>query len=97
MRKASATSIMQQLMKNDYVSRREYDDAVAGLENPRRCWRLPGGGAIGKRCSVEPSGSACSARAGAFARERVRGTCPGREPDADVSGEAAELARARRC
>ncbi|HEY2995692.1 MAG TPA: HlyD family secretion protein [Methylomirabilota bacterium] len=91
---------MQQLMKNDYVSRREHDDAVAALENAdaaleasRR--RL---GAIEKEVQQTEAEVASRVLGTEQARSRVaevRGTLSKAESQqGSVSVKAAELARA---
>ena len=91
---------MQQLMKNDYVSRREYDDAIAALENAdaaleaaRR--RL---GAIEKEVQQTEAEVASRVHGTEQARQRVaevRGTLSRAESQTQtVSVKQAELARA---
>ena len=91
---------MQQLMKNDYVSRREHDDAVAALENAEATLeaarrRL---GAIEKEVQQTEAEVASRVLGTEQARQRVaevRGTLSKAESQQQtVSVKAAELARA---
>jgi membrane fusion protein (multidrug efflux system) len=91
---------MQQLMKNDYVSRREYDDAVAALENAEAALeasrrRL---GAIEQEVQQAEAEVASRVLGTEQARQRVnevRGTLSRAESQTQtVSVKQAELARA---